>query len=126
MVGARGGGIRRTGLLDITTTATDGLRAELAVHGELDMATVGLLIHALCDQLRAGRRFVRLDMSGLSFLGGRGLAALVTAHNAFLAKRGMLTLSGVTAPAQRLLTLTHLDEVLFTDWTPHDGPASAW
>jgi anti-anti-sigma factor len=99
--------------------ATDELRVELAVRGDLDMATTDALTTALWDQLSQGRRFVRVDLSGLSFLRLRGLAALVALHNDFLDEQGLLTLAGASRPAERLLVLAHLDRVLFTDSLAH-------
>lgn len=55
-----------TTALLVRTVRGDATRASMRVDGELDIASTGILADALADQLSRGRRFVRLDVSGLS------------------------------------------------------------
>ena len=57
----------------LKTTESDG-RVVLAVRGEVDIATVGMLDEALRDQLAAGP--VLLDMSDLTFMDSCGVRLL--------------------------------------------------
>jgi anti-anti-sigma factor len=82
------------------------------------MATAGLLAPALHDELQQGHRFIRLDLSRLSFMDCAGLRVLVSAHRQFLAARGTLVLTGLSPQLTRLLSCTHLEEELFVA----DGP----
>jgi anti-anti-sigma factor len=87
----------------------------------LDSATVGLLAAALEEELRRAHRFVRLDLSRLTFMDGAGLEVLAQAHNQFLAARGTVVLTGLSRQVTRLLAITRLDEALFVA----DGPLRA-
>ena len=97
---------------EVTATVTDATNATVHLRGEMDMATAELVTAVLDSELAAGRRFIRLDLSGLNFLDCAGLRALVCAHNQILAARGTLVLAGAGARIERLLAITHLDEVL--------------
>jgi len=134
---------RHVSTSDITTTfevrvdAGDQTRSQLRAHGELDVATADRLAAILEQQRATGHRYVRLDMSGITFLDCAGLGVLVAAHHRFLAARGTLILTGLGKRTWRLLQLTALDHVLFTaavnqpaptedvDDRPHVVPASA-
>jgi anti-sigma B factor antagonist len=97
---------------EVIETAADSTRATIQLLGEMDLATADLLTAALDRQLAAGRRFIRLDVSGLRFMDCAGLHALLSAHNRFLAARGTLVLMGVGTRIARLLSLTHLEGAL--------------
>jgi anti-anti-sigma factor len=83
------------------------------VKGELDLATADILTGALEHELTVGHRFVRLDLSRLTFTDCAGLRALLAAHNRFLAARGTIVVTGLRRQVIRLLAITHLDEALF-------------
>lgn len=102
-----------TGLgLTLTVTKSDAMRANVRLAGDLDLASAAILTAALEHELASGRRFVRLDLSGVGFLDSTGLKALLDAHWMFLAKRGTLILLGLGKQARRLAALTHTDEIL--------------
>jgi anti-anti-sigma regulatory factor len=62
----------------VTVTASDAIRAELDVSGDLDMAGAqALTAAALEHELDHGRRFVWLDVAGLTFLDSAGIDALI-------------------------------------------------
>jgi anti-anti-sigma factor len=106
-------------LLEIVAVTVDETQSTLQVEGELDLATAGLLAATLDDELRQGHRFVRLDLSRLSFMDCAGLRVLTRAHTYFLAARGTVVLTGLRPPITRLLTITGLDMALFVA----DGPS---
>lgn len=106
--------------LTLTAHADDVSRsATLVVVGELDLASADQLAAALEGQINRGRRYVRIDMSELTFLDATALGVLAAAHHDLLARRGTLTISGANASVSRLLRITGLDSVLFTT-----GPAA--
>jgi anti-anti-sigma factor len=86
----------------------------------MDLSNADLLTAVLDNQVGHGHRFMRLDVSRLSFLDCSGLGRIVHAHNLCLAARGTLVLTGVTPRIARLLAITHLDEALLIA----DGPLS--
>lgn len=101
-----------SGELETFAVGIDATQATVEVRGEVDLANAGLLATVLDDQLALGRRFVRLDLSGLRFLDWVGLGVLVRAHHQFLSCHGIV----LTAPIRRLVWLLHmagLDEILF-------------
>ena len=102
--------------------------ATIVLSGEFDLAVANTLAATLEDQHRHGRRYVRLDVSDVTFLDATVLSVLVDAHFEFLARRGTLTFTGVGRPVSRLLDLTGLDDVLLVAGTRspvYDGGRSA-
>ena len=100
-------------LLQVLAVTVDATQSTVQVEGELDMATARLLELVLDDELQQGRRFVRLDLSRLSFMDCSGVRALVRAHHRFLASRGTVVLTGVGPAVTRLLDITGLTDALF-------------
>jgi anti-anti-sigma factor len=98
----------------LTTLRQDQTRALVRAVGEWDLAAADALAEELRAHETAGRRFVRLDVSAVTFLDCACLDVLVGAHARFLAARGTLVLSGMTPRILRLLRLTGLDRVLLT------------
>lgn len=105
----------------VDTVHFDSTRANIKVVGELDLATAPPLWAVLQGHLAAGRRFVRLDMSGVTFLDATALTGITRAHQDLLAARGTLVITGVRARVARVLRLTGLDEVLFIGGARADG-----
>jgi anti-sigma B factor antagonist len=98
--------------LTLTVTKSDALRANVRLAGDLDLASACVLSAALEHELDTGRRYVRLDLSGLGFVDSTGIEALIEAHWMFLNRRGTLILLGLTRSARRLFALTGVDSVL--------------
>ncbi len=112
------------GQFAVTVLAEDAQRCRLAVAGELDLGSARRLVAELDRQLAAGRRFVSIDLSELSFTDSTGVGVLLATHERLLARRGTLILSGVGQPVERMLQLTGLDGVLFIA-TPIERMAAA-
>jgi anti-anti-sigma factor len=89
-----------------------GHRAVFRLCGELDVCSVDLFSAVLAHHVNAGRRHVRLDLSGLAFLDCAGLTALVEGHHRLADEGGELTLTHVGARALRLMQMTDLDLIL--------------
>ena len=98
----------------LTTLREDPSRVLVRAVGEWDLANAHLLDQMLAEQQEAGRRYVRLDMSAVSFLDCTCLDVLVATHRRLLAARGTLVLTGITPRQMRLLRLAQLDDVLLT------------
>ncbi len=98
----------------LTTIRQDHSRALVRAVGEWDLAAADTLADLLAEHEKAGRRFVRLDVSEVTFVDCTCLGVIVAAHRRLLAARGTLVLTGVTPRLQRLLSLTGLDRVLLT------------
>ncbi|MDP9094225.1 MAG: STAS domain-containing protein [Actinomycetota bacterium] len=98
--------------LTITVTKADRSRASLRLAGDLDIASARMLTACLETQLADGRRFIRMDFSGLAFVDSAGLDAVLEAHDAFLRDRGTLILVGIRGTTKRVVHLLHLDSVL--------------
>ena len=107
-----------SGSLEIVAVPVEPTQATVQLEGEVDSASAGLVGVALREQLEQGHRFLRLDLSRLTFLDCAGLRVLVIAHNEFLYAGGTLVLTGVGPRVARLLSITGLDEALFVA----DGP----
>jgi anti-sigma B factor antagonist len=99
--------------MSVDTVRFDASRANLKVVGELDLATAAPLWAVLQGHLAAGRRYLRLDLSEVTFIDATALSGIARAHRDLLAVRGTLVITGVRARVHRVLRLTGLDEVLF-------------
>jgi anti-anti-sigma regulatory factor len=86
-----------TGNFDVRTVAADATRASIQVTGQLSAGCVVLLGEVLDGHLRAGRRYARLNLSGVHTIDPTAGAVLLSAHRAFLDRRGTLILTGVGA-----------------------------
>lgn len=60
------------------------------------------------------RRYVRLDVSELTFIDGAGLRSITAEHQQLRERNGELVLAGADGRLRRLLSLTRLDNVLHT------------
>jgi anti-anti-sigma factor len=99
--------------LTVTVVKREEFRASMRVVGELDLCGAPILQAALAAQLRARRRFLRLDLSELSFIDSCGIRVLQQMHAEALAERGTLIVVGATARTRRVLNLVGLDRELF-------------
>jgi anti-anti-sigma factor len=106
--------VRTNTRASLTTLRQDRTRILIRAVGEWDLANAHLLDEMLAEQQEAGRRFVRLDMSAVTFLDCTCLDVLVSAHRRLLAARGTLVLTGITPQQMRLLKLARLDQILLT------------
>ena len=111
--------------MSVRTVRFDDDRASVKVDGELDMGTAAPLWAVLRSHMGAGRRFLRLDVSGLSFVDATALSGITTVHRELLASRGTLVVTGVRSLVGRVLHMTGLDEVLFVSGPRADDDAEA-
>ena len=94
---------------DFTVVGLDRLRAAISAVGELDLAARDALVDVLTEQIEAGHRFIHLDLSGVTFMDCSCLGALMASHQQLRARRGLLVISGVSAPIARVLKLSGHD-----------------
>jgi anti-anti-sigma regulatory factor len=80
----------------VTTTRCDGVRADLRVCGRLNGRGAQVLRAVLDGHLRAGRRYLRVDIGGAAALDDAALGVLCEAHRWLLAARGTLVITAVT------------------------------
>jgi anti-anti-sigma factor len=99
--------------VDVETARCDRLRALIKVAGELDLGTAAPLWAVLRGHVDTGRRFLRLDMSEVTFLDATALTGITAVHRDLLRRRGTLVITGVHSLVARVLRVTGLDEVLF-------------
>jgi anti-sigma B factor antagonist len=99
--------------VSVETARCDRLRALVKITGELDLSTAAPLWAVLEGHVESGRRFLRLDMSGVTFLDAAALTGITDVHEKLLARRGTLVITGVRPIVARVLRMTHLDRVLF-------------
>jgi anti-anti-sigma factor len=98
----------------------EGPEAELAVAGEVDIATCPPLDDAVARLARAGVVQLTLDLHGVTFLGSSGLASLLRAQRLVSAEGGRVVLRSPSRAVSDLLDMTRL-----ADRFPlEDGPAN--
>jgi anti-sigma B factor antagonist len=93
----------------------------LAVSGDLDLGSAGILTDAIRSLLQSGARRVVLDLGGVSFIDSSGLAVLMTQREALEAAGAALVLSGLTARTESLLRVTGLDCIFLVE-----APGPGW
>ena len=79
----------------VVTLKFDATRASLGATGALNSATAGVLAVAVNEHIDAQRRFVRLDVSGVTSVDDAAVTVLAGIHSRLLAERGTLILTGV-------------------------------
>lgn len=94
----------RPGELRIESELTDD-RLRLSLHGELDLATGGVLEEQL-RQHGAGGRHVVLDMAGVDFMDSTGVRILLDAKRQADSAGLDFQVLALTAPVRRLLEIT--------------------
>lgn len=90
----------------------DGRTARVTARGEVDLSTAGMLKSAIDDACGAhGVTAVVLDLTGVSFLGGTGLAVLLKAKQKCATRDLTLALHG-SKPVQRTVEISGLADDL--------------
>jgi anti-sigma B factor antagonist len=97
---------------------------DVALAGEMDLATSGPLAQALTEVLDTKPVTVRLDLAEVSFLDSSGIRCLVGAAERAAAVGGHLVVRNPTPMVLRVLELCGVDQLLLADGT--DGNASPW
>jgi anti-sigma B factor antagonist len=98
--------------LIVETVRFDEHRALVKASGEIDLSTGALLWAVLDTHVAMGRRFLRLDLSGVTFMDATAISGVARVHHELLDRRGTLVLTGVRPRIAKLLRLTGLDGVL--------------
>lgn len=89
--------------LAVETAAVDELRATVRVTGVLSVASCPLLTSVLRGHLRAGRRYLRADLTGCRIVGSGVLAELRAAAAEVAGSGGMLVFSDADEPTAGVL-----------------------
>lgn len=84
----------------------------LAVVGELDLLTAGVLDREFATLAALGHSRIVLNVEGLTFCDARGLRVLIRAGNRATAMQGWLRLVGAVAQLLRVLEITCTARVL--------------
>lgn len=95
------------------TSSSDEQRASIRVVGDLDGTLSSRLRQVIDSHVSEGRRFLRIDLSGVTDIGQTALHLLVDTHQRVLAQRGTLVLIGAGEPISRALRSTDLADELF-------------
>jgi anti-sigma B factor antagonist len=109
--------------LTVAVTGRHELQTAVRVGGDLDLVSAPILAACLQNELAAGRRFGRLNLSDVIFIDSIGLSAVLDAHQAFRAQHGMLALTGLSARVTRLVQVLRLEGQLMISHSP-EVPAS--
>lgn len=84
----------------------------VAVSGEVDVCTEGLLQRVLLQIMRERSARIFLDVSGVSFMDCAGLRALLTARRRAELRGGYMRLIATSAAVRRIIELTGAHEAL--------------
>jgi anti-anti-sigma factor len=97
------------GALFVVETEHTGRCARLALHGELDLSTVGVLEGELRAVWSRDVRRVEMDLRGLTFIGSAGVAAMLEANARAREAGCALTLVRGPERIHRIFELTGID-----------------
>ncbi|MCK2243369.1 STAS domain-containing protein [Crossiella sp. S99.2] len=100
---------RAAALINLDSAASTESAGVLKVGGEVDLLTTPLLKSGIDEQLATSRPLLVIDLSGVSFLGSSGLAALVEAREAAQGKGTALRLVAGNRTVFRPLATTGLN-----------------
>jgi anti-anti-sigma regulatory factor len=89
--------------LSVVTVVSDELRATVRVTGRLSAATCCLLTSVLATHARAGRRYLRVDLSECTVADRAVLAPLRSHHAEWGEAGGLLVFDNADAAAAELL-----------------------
>ena len=96
--------------VDLVSTRTGtGLRVDVRLDGELDLATVDLLTDALPRLPDERPELVVIDLAALRFVDARGVRAFHSIHRELRAAGGRLVLATPSPHVARVLALAELD-----------------
>ena len=82
------------------------------VRGEIDLTEAGELRAVLSDACTDGHRSVLVDLSGVRFMGSRGLGVLAHQHKMMADAGRALSIVGCSTAMLRAFAITGLDRVL--------------
>lgn len=105
---------RSLSALRVTPAQRDG-RAELALAGELDLATVETLVEQVDALERRTTGDIVLDLAELAFIDSTGLRALITIEQSLAPASRRLVLRNPQDPVDRILKMTGLATHFSTD-----------
>jgi len=91
----------------------DGI--DVAVAGEMDLATSGRFAQALTEVLKTKPMAVRIDLAEVSFLDSSGIRCLLGAAELAAAVGGHLVVRNPTPMVLRVLEICGLDQWLLAD-----------
>jgi anti-sigma B factor antagonist len=98
---------------ELSVVVVDPLRSSFCASGELDLSARDLFAEGLQQQQDAGRRFVNLDLSRVTFIDNSCLHVIEAFHESFLKLPGLMILTGINPRVARMLKLTDLRRRLF-------------
>lgn len=99
-----------------------GRFVRVVVHGELDLATVGILESALRSVWSRDVRDVEIDLRALTFIGSAGVAAFLEANARARDAGCTLTLVRGPKPVHRIFELTGIERQFTFSATARSGP----
>lgn len=103
-----------TARCEVTTARADARRAEILVRGSLQPAVLPLLVSIVESHLAAGRRYLRVDVTGVGPVEPAVVTEFGRLHHRILRTRGTLVFTGVGPQLARVLTGAAADPELFT------------
>jgi anti-sigma B factor antagonist len=93
---------------------------QVALSGELDVATTHHVADCIDSLLESGRPRVELDLSGLTFCDNSGVTALLRARARLQSQGGSLTITAAQPSMMRLMIMTGTLRALVRDVEPEN------
>lgn len=88
---------------------------EVVLSGDIFAAEAKAMQQSFAGYIASGHTLISLDLSGVEFIDGTGLGALVSIHKQIRDKGGHLHIVGLQGEVKELFRLTELDKMLEID-----------
>ena len=95
-------------------TSSDSVHV-FPLEGEIDLHVSPRVESSLASMIAKRPERVRVDLSGVTFIDGSGLAVLINAMQDVKEYGGKLTLSGINATVRPIFELARLDQFFLID-----------
>ena len=89
-----------------------GPRLDVVLVGEIDFATAPMLAATVIEQLDREEPEVWLDLAGVTFCDSAGVGTFVRLQQEATGRGGQLTLFEPRGSVERVLRVTHIDELI--------------
>ena len=99
----------------VHTDPSDREWSRVSATGDLDLAAVAPFEQVIAAHTAGGRTSLQLDLGDVSFMDCSCLRVLIDAHLRMQERGGKVELIRASAPVVRLLTATHLHQLLMSD-----------
>ncbi|MDD2485310.1 MAG: STAS domain-containing protein [bacterium] len=98
--------------IKVEVISVDEVIAVVEIGGEMDVFTSPAIKKKVTEVIDSGRRFIIMDLGGVTYIDSTGLGLLISILKRVREKEGDLKIVGVTKQVQKVLDITGLNKIL--------------